>query len=229
MSETSSAVRGDLSLTVLAAVLTVGTGAMDVVSFSRLGGVFSSVMTGNLVVFGFGVSRGDAGLLTHTLVAVVGYVVGVLGGSLIVGRPRVDGPVWPRRVTAGLYVELLVLCGFTVGWEVNGARPGPGAQLGLLVMASAAMGMQSAAMRGLGGRAAVSTTYLTGTLTGVVSALLTPGHRGRVDVRGLVILAALTCGAAAGALVIATVPAVLPVVPLAALGGVIATSAMADR
>ena len=46
-----------MPLTVLAAALTFGTGAMDVASVTRLGGVFSSVMTGNLVLLGLAAAR----------------------------------------------------------------------------------------------------------------------------------------------------------------------------
>ena len=38
----------------LTAVLTFGTGAMDTMAFLGLGGVFTSVMTGNMVLVGVG-------------------------------------------------------------------------------------------------------------------------------------------------------------------------------
>jgi hypothetical protein len=44
-------------ITSLAVVLTLATGATDVASFTRLGGVFASLMTGNLVLFGLAVGR----------------------------------------------------------------------------------------------------------------------------------------------------------------------------
>ncbi|XVQ82453.1 DUF1275 family protein [Microbispora siamensis] len=224
MSSTPSATRRGLPLTALAAILTIGTGAIDVATFARLGGVFSSVMTGNLVVFGFGVATASVVLLLSTATAVTGYALGVVSGACITGESRRGGPAWPVRVTITLAVELILLSAFTVGWELAGARPTGGPRLALLALSSMAMGQQSAAMRGLGGREGVSTTYLTGTLTGVVSVLLTPSRPRRGQMRGTAVLAAVAAGAVAGGLLIETVPSALPAVPLAAVAGVITTA-----
>src|SRR5258708_8118543 len=51
--------RGPRAPLVLAAVLTAGTGAADAISFLRLGNVFTSMMTGNLIQVGVAVGRGD--------------------------------------------------------------------------------------------------------------------------------------------------------------------------
>lgn len=68
-------------LTVLAAALAFGTGAMDVASVTRLGGVFSSVMTGNLVLLGLAAARPSGELATHTALAFAGYVTGAALGT----------------------------------------------------------------------------------------------------------------------------------------------------
>src|SRR5258708_27761815 len=77
------------------------------------------------------------------------------------------------------------------------------------------MGTQSAAALGFGAR--VSTTYLTGTLTSVVAAWVTPGRPARMQWREVSLLGALTAGAAAGGGVIANEPAGLPAIPPTAL------------
>ena len=75
-------------MTVVAVVLTFASGASDVASFTRLGNVFSSVMTGNITLFGLSVARGSGSLAAHTTVAFAGYVVGVVvGDRAAVGRP----------------------------------------------------------------------------------------------------------------------------------------------
>src|SRR5260370_13117014 len=100
--------RGPRAPLVLAAVLTAGTGAADAISFLRLGNVFTSMMTGNLIQVGVAVGRGDAALAAHVLVAVAAFVAGVLastrtGGPAPPGRPplppRVRGP--PARPLGG--------------------------------------------------------------------------------------------------------------------------------
>jgi uncharacterized membrane protein YoaK (UPF0700 family) len=197
-----------------AVALTVGTGATDVASFTRLGNIFASVMTGNLVLLGLAIARLSGPLATHTLVAFAGYVAGVAAGARLIPAGKIREGQVHHAVPGVLLVELVLLAGFTAGWELTGAAPHGAGQLVLAAVASAAMGTQSAAARGLSAR--ISTTYLTGTLTTVVAALVTPGSR-RVEWREATQLLALAGGAALGALLLVTVPAALPAVPLAAL------------
>lgn len=66
--------RRDIPLTVLAVILAAANGATEVASFVRLGGVFASVMTGNIVLLGLAVERESGALLTHTPLTFAGYV-----------------------------------------------------------------------------------------------------------------------------------------------------------
>ncbi|MEV6230927.1 YoaK family protein [Saccharopolyspora shandongensis] len=220
---------GDPPLGAMAVLLAFGSGAVDIASFTRLGDVFSSVMTGNLVLLGIAIARASAPLAVHALVAIAGYIAGVAAGSRIAGAPRTRGRLWPVRVTAVLLVEAVVLAGFAAGWVATDARPSGAWQLALLVLASVGMGLQSAAMRGLGSRAKVSTTYLTSTLIGVVEGFATGGRAKVFDVRGAALLLAVVAGAAAGGALLLVVPQALPLLPLAALAIVIGTAAFHHR
>lgn len=202
------------AITVLAVTLTLAAGATDVASFTRLGDVFASVMTGNLVLLGLAIGR-SAALAMHAVVASGGYMLGVAAGARLVPPGQAHGRPWHRAVPAALLVELVLLAGFTVGWELTGAAPRGAAQLVLLAVAATAMGTQSAAARGFGAR--VSTTYLTGTLTGVVAAWVTPGRRPTMEWREASLLMGVAAGAAAGGLVIANAAAGLPAIPLTAV------------
>lgn len=206
-------------LIVLAAALAFASGAMDVASFTQLGQVFCSVMTGNLVLLGLAAARVSGDVAAHTAVAFAGYIAGAALGSRMGGRPQGEDVLWPAPVTATLLVELLAFAGFTVGWELTDSHPAGAGQLGLLAIAALAMGLQSAAMRSVG--ATLSTTYLTGTFTSAVASMVTrgqPSQRNRVNVAVLVAAAA---GAAAGGVLLATLPATLPILPVSALTGVI--------
>jgi uncharacterized membrane protein YoaK (UPF0700 family) len=222
-------------ITLAAVLLTVGAGATDVTSFTRLGGVFTSVMTGNLIVFGLAVAQASAGLAEHTALAVGGYVLGVAIGARLIaraprGRPATAAAAegWPALVTVALGIELALLAGLSAGWELTGARPGGADQYLLLAVAATAMGVQSAAVRGLG-RADFSTTYLTGTLTGLVAGLVTPGKRDWPGLRQAGPLLAVAVGALIGGVLIANAPAALPVIILAPLCLVLATYAWTRR
>ena len=82
----------NVPLTVLLVALTLGTGAMDVVSFTRLGGVFSSVMTGNLVVLGLAAARRSAAVPVS-----LGLAVAVAVGRRGEARGRANGVPGLRR------------------------------------------------------------------------------------------------------------------------------------
>ncbi len=132
------------------------------------------------------------------------------------GRAR-DGRGRGRaHVTWALLAELALLGGFAVGWEITGAKPGGWVQFCLLAVAAAGMGVQSSAVKYMG-LTEVSTTYLTGTLTGLVSSLVSPGPRATDRWRRLGVLLGLAAGASLTGLLVATAPDGVPALPLAAL------------
>ncbi|HTZ94300.1 MAG TPA: YoaK family protein [Streptosporangiaceae bacterium] len=206
----------------LVVLLAVGSGVADVTTFLVLGKVFSSVITGNLVLFGLALASAQPRLALHSGLAVAGYSAGVLIGVPIAARGRHDR-VWAPGVTAALCAELCLLAAFTIAWEV--ARQRTGWQIAMLLLLAAAMGVQSAAVRRLGD---MSATYLTGTLTGVLSGLITGTSKaGRW--RDLSVLVAVVAGACAGAALTRTVPDWLPAATLLPLGTVIAAASTFRR
>ena len=200
----------------LVVLLAVGAGVVNVTSFLALGKVFSSVITGNLVVLGMAAARVQPGLALRSGLALAGYSTGVLIGAPIAARGRRQS--WPPAVTAALCAELCLLLVFTAGWEAG--RQHPGWRIALLVLLAAAMGVQSAAVRRLG---SISATYLTGTLTGVLTGLIT-SNRPAGHWRDVGVIVALATGAGAGAALIRLAPAWLPALALLPLGTVIAAA-----
>jgi uncharacterized membrane protein YoaK (UPF0700 family) len=139
-------------------------GAVDTVTFLRLGKVFSSAITGNLALLGVAAGQHDATLARNAGLALAGYVA----GAALAGTPDLDQPVWPVQVTRTLAVEFGVLAAFSGEWLAIVGHPAGASRLALLLLAAAAMGLQSTAVRRLG---QMSTTYLTSTLTGIISAI----------------------------------------------------------
>jgi uncharacterized membrane protein YoaK (UPF0700 family) len=211
-------------LTLIAIALTFASGAMDVTSFTTLGGVFTSVMTGNIVLWGLAAARGSLSLASHTAVAIAGYIAGVAGGTWIArgfkavtgGKGEGGTGVLPGHVSWALFAELILLAGFAVGWEVSGASPAGWVQFCLLAVAAAAMGVQSSAVKDMG-LTDVSTTFLTGTLTGLVSSLVSPGQDTPHGLRRFGVLIGLAAGASLCGLLVATAAVGVPALPLAAL------------
>jgi uncharacterized membrane protein YoaK (UPF0700 family) len=222
------------TLTLIAIALTFGSGANDVTSFTRLGDVFTSVMTGNIVLWGLSAAERSVSLFSHTAVSIAGYITGVACGTWVAHGFKVHGAkpderdrdsVLPAHVSWALVTELVLLAGFTAGWEVTGARPAGWAEFVLLAVLAAAMGMQSSSVNEMG-LTNVSTTFLTGTLTGLVSSLAWPGHGTQHGGRRFGVLIGLAAGALLCGLLVATAPRVVPVLPLAAVITALVLSSM---
>ncbi len=206
-------------------LLTITSGAVNAVSFLALSKVFSSVITGNLVLLGVAATTHSSTQAVHAGLAIAGYAAGVLMGAPLAARRSHRAGTWPASVTATLGAELIVLAGFCIGWELSAGRPHDGGQLALLVVAAAAMGMQSAAVRRLG---QMSSTYLTSTLTGVLAALVTSARHEGLG-RSLGALAAIIVGALAGGILARSAYAWLPVAVLLPPGVVVAESVAGSR
>ena len=211
-------------LTLIAIALTFGSGATDVASFTRLGGVFTSVMTGNIVLGGLSVAQRSLSLAAHAAVSIAGYIVGVAGGTWVAygfkrAKPADDeggASVLQAHINWALFAELILLGGLTVGWEITGASPAGWAQYCLLAVTAAAMGVQASAVQEMG-LTNVSTTFLTGTLTGLVSSLVRPGQDTPHGLRRFGVLIGLAAGAGLCGLLVATAADIVPALPLAAI------------
>jgi uncharacterized membrane protein YoaK (UPF0700 family) len=173
-------------------MLSLAAGSIDAFCLLQLGGVFASVITGNLVVLAASAVRGQAGPVVNALTSVGAYGVGVFAGS------RIEARLAPAsRATTCLALETLVLAVLVAAWfAANLHQADGGPQPPLLVLAGAAMGLQSVAVRGLG-RPGLSTTHLTGALTRIVSSVGESAWSRRLE--GVQILA--LCGLAVGAAV----------------------------
>jgi uncharacterized membrane protein YoaK (UPF0700 family) len=206
----------------LVVALALTTGGMDAIGFIAMGGVFASVMTGNLVLLGVSIGHRNGSLAAHVGVALAGYIAGVVAGVIVAGRPDPGRSTWPARVTAALLVELALFIGLTVGWELAGGHPVGDPQLLLLGVASLAMGVQSSAVRSLAAPG-LSSTYMTGTLTSLVSAVVA-GEGLAGQRQNLTVITAVVVGAAVGGVLVLEVPRAAPAVVLAALTSVIVTA-----
>ncbi len=200
-------------------VLAVVSGATDAIGLLALGGAFTSVMTGNLVILGVAVSSADADLAVSSGGAILAFCTGAAIGARLAGEPRRGDRVWPRRVTGALAVEFAFVAVYAAGWWATGGSPPSGVALGLLLCTAVALGIQSSTVQRFG-VSGMSTTYLTGTLTTVVIRLAT--GRGVREVRhSLEILLGLVAGAAAATGLLHLVPLAAPLLQLAALGAVV--------
>jgi uncharacterized membrane protein YoaK (UPF0700 family) len=200
--------------------LTASTASLDVTAFLRLGGVFASVMTSNLVFVGIAVVKTEAAFGARCAVAILSYVVGVGVGSAIAPPSGQENRLGTRPLSLLLTGELAILVGYTIWWMIIGGHPQGWTQLVLLGAVACTMGGQSAATRQLGNPDA-STTYLTGTLTSLVSSV---AARQRPDPEAVAVILALVAGAAAGVGLLEAAPITVPLLALAGVGTTVVVS-----
>ncbi|MBJ7290938.1 DUF1275 family protein [Williamsia sp.] len=197
-----------------AGLLGAVSGAVDVLVFTRLGEVFASVITGNVVVVGVAIGGGHLGVMSHAAIAVGCYAIGVIVATLMTRRHDehpARGAATPVILVYGF--EFTLLCGLATIWVATGGRPGGVAQFAALALTAAAMGMQGRAfaMDRLPG---VTTTYFTGTLTNLLTGLVTDSTVNRA---AAVALMSLLAGAAASGALVSVAPIAAPALPLVLL------------
>jgi uncharacterized membrane protein YoaK (UPF0700 family) len=211
----------------LVVLLTFVSGYTDGVGFLALGGAFTSVMTGNMVLLGLSAGQGDGEGVGRALGAILAFIAGAALGGRVAGVPVKQDPVWPRPVNRALVLELAMLAASAVGWFVTVGSPDTAVQLGLLLVAAAALGVQSSTVQRFG-VSGLSTTYLTGTLTSAVIHLV--AHRtARGSERNWKLIGALVLGAAAAAGMVELARPAVPVPQLVGLAVVLALGARAPR
>lgn len=211
----------------LVVLLALLSGATDAIGFVGLGAAFTSVMTGNMVLIGVAAGTGDTTALGLTLAAIAGYVVGVGVGARVAGKPQPGDGAWPTAVTRALLIEGALFAAYAGAWWAHGGHP-PESWFGvLLALNSMALGLQSSAILRFG-VSGLSTTYLTGTLTTLVTRvatgepLNTVGHPARL-------LGALILGAGLGAAAVSREPVLAPVLQLGLVLVVLAALAVRRR
>jgi uncharacterized membrane protein YoaK (UPF0700 family) len=203
-------------------VLTFAAGVVDAVSYLGLGQIFTANMTGNVVFLAL--ALGQRSLLTalHSAGALIGFSLGAVAAGRILARPRPRGN-WPRRVTWLLWGELACLLAFAVVWSSAAGRPDGTLLYVVIGLSSFGMGFQNAAARHVA-VPGLTTTVITGALTGFMVDLPALGISGAVQRRAGWTVAALFSGAAVGATLMVYARVLAPFVTVAAVAAVAFTA-----
>lgn len=185
-------------------LLSAASGAADAFAFICVGQVFAGVMTGNLVLLGVSaVGVGEQGVALRVITALFWYAFGVACGTWLTARLRLP---LPRT----LLCEAALLTAGAALWGLGLITSG-GDRLGLLMLVSAAMGIQGRVLT-------TPTNYFTGTLTSLVGRAASRSwgpEDGWVAGR----LAAVVAGAAVTALAVRFRPELAAVVAAAPVAG----------
>ena len=206
--------------------LTLSSGAVDAISYLGLGKVFTANMTGNIVLLGLAVGRSAGSELVRAAVSLVGYALGAFLGARIARRGGEHS--WRREVTLALSLVAVLQAALFGAWLGSSGHPGQTAEALMVALSALAMGIQSAAVAALG-VAGVTTTYVTGTLTGLMGGLAA-GSDNRLELaRRATVLVALLAGAAIAVVILTNVRRLAPLLPLLVTAAVVLYAATRSR
>ncbi len=186
-------------------LLTLVAGSADAIGYLELGRVFTSNMTGNVVLLGIALSEGRGADTGRSLFALLAFIFGNCCGAWLCARL---GSAKASRFS----VTVVFACeaGLLLLYALVSALLPPGRQLAvgypLIALLAASMGLQAAAVYRLG-TPGITTTAITGTLTTFFAGLMKwipfaplpePEKRGTPSLFGLqAAVIALYCGGAA--------------------------------
>src|SRR5450631_4757310 len=194
-------------------------GAVDVISFATLGGVFASAMTGNFALLAYYVAQSDAQSAMGSVVALSGFVLGCALGVLQ-RRSRAQGQALSLLLTTE--ARLLLFFALYAMWTPHVAHA-PSDHLQILLLA-VAMGVQAVIGQTISLTTIVFTTTLTKLVGTIADSLANGDALGLKDVKiqSAVVVSYLFGALLAGALVVHNAEAVvlLPFIGVALAFGV---------
>lgn len=213
---TASAVsEGSIHRTTAAlAILSFTAGSMDAIAFLAMGSVFTSAMSGNTILLGLAISQGHLVDASHSLTAIIGYVIGVAAATVPVKRHRYL--FWE------LGLEACFLAAFTALWAATSGPDNAAVTYGLITLSAIAMGVQGAMSRKIG-VPGIMTIIFTSTYTAIASSiterlltgerpLLKTLTRRQLSTLGAYLGSAIFCG-----IVVKHLSVVAPFIPFAAI------------
>ncbi len=149
-------------------LLSIVAGSADAAGFMGVGRVFTSNMTGNLVLLGIDCGQGQWGDVAKTFYVLVMFAIGAACGSRLARQLPDDA--WRKLLVRILMIESVLLITFAVCWALISETGRPAQFYWLIPLLAVAMGLQSAVMNRLM-IAGVTNTAMTGTLTNVAVGL----------------------------------------------------------
>jgi len=169
-----SRLKSALSFDIMLVLLSCVAGSVDVMSYYRLGNVFTSNMTGNTILLGLAIGQGKLASSLHSLVALLGFFSGALIGASIVENTQKG---WSYYLTLSVTIETIIIFMLVLIWF---EEPQVLTNLVLytsILLAAIAMGIQSATIRHLK-IPGVVTTFITGTITSIGMSVINGVRRG---------------------------------------------------
>ncbi len=182
------------------ACLSLASGCTDVLTFLKLGEVFTSAMTGNTALLGIAIGHGQMLAASRSLTALFGFMAGAGLAAVIYNLVQAEAVAGGglRRL---LLLELVCLGGCTALWSLSGDPIEPRSLYAIILLSALSMGIQGIAAQRISS-SGISTIVFTSALIRIVTSLtgnlmhLAGAAESRVSTNGhLATFAAYACGA----------------------------------
>ena len=161
----TAAGRGYQSLAL--ACLSLAAGCTDVLSFLRLGNVFTSAMTGNTALLAIAIGRAQWSGASRAFAALLGFIVGVALSTIVSSRADAAEETAPVA-SRSLLLELVCIVGCAIWWSEAGDLTQRTLLYAVIVLSALGMGIQAATARLLNS-SGISTVVFTTPLVHIVT------------------------------------------------------------
>lgn len=149
-------------------VLTCVAGSVDALSVFGLGGVFTSLLSGNTIVLAAYLVQGHSARALLAIFVFVGYIPGAALAALFLKQEK-HNTEWTKRITQTLGIEVIFLMVLVVATYFS--HNYSSFDIYLVFIAAFSMGIQYTCAKQVN-RIGVITTMVTGTLSSLVSRLV---------------------------------------------------------
>lgn len=154
-------------------LMAFASGTVDIISFTSLGGIFASAMTGNLALLGLHAAQGNLHSAFASALSLTGFALGAASATWF----GYDKPI-PHAVNELLGAEVVLLAIFVLFWPLAGAGRGLLSYVPIIPIATA-MGVQINIAKKLD-LSGVSTTVFTSSLANALISLVQSACAGRL-------------------------------------------------
>ena len=129
-------------------------GEGSIVNISSIGGVFANAQTGNIVLMGINIAKGDFERVIHYVVPILAFALGILISEVIKATLKKNTHMHWRQIIVLAEIIILIICGFIPSGKGNTF---------VNVMVSFVCSLQVESFRVINGNT-VATTMCTGNL-----------------------------------------------------------------
>ncbi len=227
--EDSCPIYGDLGL----ASLSFASGCTDVLTFLKLGNVFTSAMTGNTALLAIELGRGNIVAASRALTALLAFAIGVALATKLKTSWRLE-PHTHRGFSRLLLLEFVFLTCCAALWSVSADPVAGGTVYAVILLSALSMGIQAVAAGSIS--SGINTIVFTSALVRIVMSLTGALSRSQEDSPLLAAigghLQAFTsygCGALVAATLVWHLPKALIWVPGAAVLFALGASELAGK